>query len=193
MQHTPNETEVKLAVSDPQAARKLLRAAGFRLYKRRVFETNLIFDTPQSTLRDARNVLRVREAGAVRSLTYKGVPTYLKHKSREELELRISDAATMTTILQRLGYQPAFRYEKFRTEYRLPDRTGIATLDETPVGTYFELEGPAEWIDRTAALLHFSEQDYITASYALLYRNWCEKRGIPPTNMVFDPPPAAAR
>ena len=31
-----------------------------------------------------------------------------------------------------------------------PGSRGIAMLDETPVGTYIELEGSEAWIDRTA-------------------------------------------
>ncbi len=43
-------------------------------------------------------------------------------------------------------------------------------LDETPVGVFLELEGPPEWIDRTAGTLGFSEGDYITLSYLELHR-----------------------
>ena len=51
------------------------------------------------------------------SVTYKGRPTITRHKSREELELTLSDAETMALIFERLGFRPVFRYEKYRTEY----------------------------------------------------------------------------
>jgi len=40
-----------------------------------------------------------------------------------------------------------FRYEKYRTTFRLPDSNAWANgllieLDETPIGTFVELEGP---------------------------------------------------
>jgi adenylate cyclase class 2 len=61
----------------------------------------------------------------------------------------------------------------------------MATLDETPIGVFLELEGPAEWIDRVAEELGFDESDYILASYATLYADHCRQRGVKPTDMLF--------
>ena len=180
-----HETEIKLALPDPKTARRLLRAAGFRVSRPRVFEANTVFDTPGQSLRRAANLLRVREAGGTATVTYKGRPLPGRHKSREELELQVADAAAMAGIFARLGFHPASRYEKYRTEFRQPDRAGVAMLDETPIGVFLELEGTAPWIDRTARHLGFQETDYITASYARLYLDWCGRRGRKPTNMVF--------
>jgi len=137
----------------------------------------MVFDTPELSLRRAATLLRVRQAGGVATLTYKGPPVIARHKSREELELEISDARAMAAIIERLGLGPVFRYEKYRTEYRQPRRSGIATLDETPVGIYLELEGTPQWIDRAARKLGFAEDDYITASYARLWLDWCGWHG----------------
>jgi len=185
MAHGPNETEIKLAVPDVKTARRLLRAGGFTISRRRVFESNVIFDTPKLTLRKASTLLRVREAGGVTTVTYKGRPLTAKHKTREELELEIGDAAALGAIFERLGLHPVFRYEKYRTEFRQNRGACMATLDETPVGTYIELEGSPRWIDRTARRLGFSEQDYILLSYARIYLDSCRRRRIKPTNMVF--------
>jgi len=187
MAHGTNETEIKLAVESPQAVRRLLRAAGFTISRRRVFEANVIFDTPKLTLRKAGAVLRVRKAGRLATITYKGRPAVAKYKSREELELEIADGATMTAIVDRLGFSPVFRYEKYRTEYRQRRGAGMAMLDETPVGVYLELEGSPRWIDRTARGMGFSEQDYIVRSYARLYLEWCRRKGLKPGDMVFGP------
>jgi adenylate cyclase class 2 len=185
MSNGPTETEIKLAVPGVRAARKLLRAAGFAVSRRRVFESNVIFDTPRLTLRRASTLLRLRRAGSLTTVTYKGFPSVAKHKSREELELAVTDAPTMDAIFQRLGFRPVFRYEKYRTEYRQGRGVGIATLDETPVGNYLELEGAPAWIDRTARRMGFAERDYITASYARLYLEWCRKNRVTSSNMVF--------
>jgi adenylate cyclase, class 2 len=190
MTHTGREVEIKLRVSGAAEARRMLRAAGFRVSKRRVFEKNTVFDTSSQTLRKSARLLRVREIGKIAKLTYKGPPDGGKHKSREELELDLSDARTIGAIFDRLAYHPAFRYEKFRTEFRQYGSTGIvtggvATVDETPIGVYLELEGAPAWIDRRARKLGFAEKDYITASYARLYVEWCEARGVTPTNMLF--------
>jgi adenylate cyclase class 2 len=185
MTPSPTETEIKLAVPDVRTARKLLRSVGFRIERRRVFEGNTVFDTPRLTLRRASKLLRLRQAGKLVTVTYKGKPQVGKHKSREELELSVTDASMMAAIFERLGFRPVFRYEKYRTEYRLERAAGMATLDETPIGIYVELEGSPTWIDRMAKRMGFGEQDYITASYARLYLDWCRKTRVRPQNMVF--------
>jgi len=179
------ETEIKLAVPDVRAGRRLLRTAGFRVSRRRVFEANTVFDTPRTDLRRACKLLRLREAGVLATLTYKGAPLASRYKSREELETGIADARAMRPILERLGFRPAWRYEKYRTEYKLRRGAGMATLDETPIGVYLELEGSPRWIDRMARVLGFARQDYITASYARLYLEDCQRRGVKPGDLVF--------
>jgi adenylate cyclase class 2 len=179
------ETEIKLAVPDVATARRLLRAAGFRISRRRVFEGNTIFDTTSATLRRKRSLLRMREAGGIRTLTYKGPPVAGKHKSREELEIEIPAARTAAAIFDRLGFHPMFRYEKYRTEYKRAGSSGVATLDETPIGVYLEIEGTPAWIDQTARQLGFGEKDYIVASYGGLYLDWCRREGCKPGDMVF--------
>ncbi len=179
------EIEIKLPLRDLQDGKRRLRQAGFRVWKRRVFEENTLFDTPGLKLRKARSLVRLRRAGRHLKMTYKGPPQPSRHKYREELELDISSAETMAAILDRLGLAPVFRYQKNRTELRQSSGGGVATLDETPIGTYLELEGAPAWIDRTARKLGYSEADYITASYGALYLDWCKKSGRQPGDMVF--------
>lgn len=179
------ETEIKLPVADAATARRMLRRAGFRVSRRRVFEANTVFDTPELGLRASQRLLRVREAGGVVTLTYKGQPAVGRHKSREELELVLSAAAPMAAVLDRLGFRPMFRYEKYRTELRKPGSAGVATVDKTPVGVFVELEGSPRWIDRTARELGFGHGDYITASYGRLYLEWCERNGVAPGDMLL--------
>jgi adenylate cyclase, class 2 len=185
MVHGGHETEIKLAVRDAQHGRDLLRKAGFRVARRRVFESNTVFDTPGLALRKTSRLLRVRVAGTAHTLTYKGPPAPGRHKGREELEVRIPRGGTVPAMLERLGYRPSFRYEKYRTEFMQAGSRGVATLDETPVGVYLELEGAPGWIDRTARKLGFAESAYITASYGRLYLDWCQERGVEPKDMVF--------
>jgi adenylate cyclase class 2 len=185
MSQATQETEIKLAVKDARSARRRLREAGFVVSRPRVFEVNTVLDTPELGLRASSRLLRIRQAGKVATVTFKGVPETGKHKSREELELEISNAATMTSIMERLGYHRVFRYEKYRTEFRQPRRAGIAMLDETPLGVYLELEGTPHWIDLSARRLGFQESDYITASYGRVYLDWCAATGCKPGDMTF--------
>jgi adenylate cyclase class 2 len=101
------------------------------------------------------------------------------------LELAVGSPENLDLILQRLGFVPRFRYEKIRTEWSIPGEEGVLMIDETPIGTYMELEGPPEWIDRLAAQLGYVEADYLNVSYARLYAMECERMGIVATDMVF--------
>jgi adenylate cyclase class 2 len=69
-----------------------------------------------------------------------------------------------------MGLRPWFRYEKYRTTYRLPGVAGLMVeLDETPIGEFLELEGDAQAIDRVAVMLGYGVADYITKSYGQLF------------------------
>lgn len=177
------ETEVKIAITDPKAAARQLLHAGFRRKRARTFEVNVLFDTPEQRLRVAGSLLRVRQSGKDWVLTFKGPARAGRHKSREELEAQLADGEGLPLILERLGFGPVFRYEKYRTEFS--DGQGIATIDETPIGHYLELEGAPAWIDEAALKLGWSAADYITKSYGRLYLEDCERRGVLPSNMTF--------
>ena len=186
--HKPaeRENEIKLALADVSTGRRLLRAAGFRISRSRVFEVNVVFDTPDRRIVGSGALLRLRVVHGKGILTYKGPALDgLVHKSREEIEATLENPADMRLILERLGYESIFRYEKFRAEFYRPGEPGLAMLDETPIGVYLELEGPPRWIDRTARRLGFSAKDYITSSYARLYFEWCAAKGNVPCDMTF--------
>ncbi|MBX9601452.1 MAG: class IV adenylate cyclase [Bryobacteraceae bacterium] len=179
------EVEVKLAVPSAAEACRLLQNAGYQVRRERVFERNDLYDTPDLRLRNRRELIRLRSAGGENLLTYKGPPVAGRHKSRPEVEVAVSNAAAMESILGKLGLSLVFRYEKYRTEYDKPGEPGHVTVDETPIGDFLELEGPGDWIDRTAAALGFAQTQYITASYAALYREHCSRTGETVSNMVF--------
>jgi adenylate cyclase class 2 len=183
------ETEIKLRAPDAAAAAELLTTHGFVLSNPRTHETNSLYDTETRDLQSSGRMLRVREAGGVCKLTFKGPANSGRHKMREEFEVEISDARTLKTIIQRLGYQKTFSYEKFRTEFD-DDGRGTAVLDETPIGVFLELEGATGWIDASAARLGFTESDYITSSYGRLYLEWCDEHHLTPGYMLWPESPA---
>ena len=186
MNDVSNEIEIKLALPENLTPiRRTLRDLGFGVSKKRVHELNVVFDTAESSLRKAGKLIRIRKVAAHSVLTYKGPPKPGRHKSREELETGIPDPVTFEKVLSRLGFNPTFRYEKFRTEYERTGERGVVTLDETPIGNFLELEGPPRWIDRTAKALEFAPRDYITKSYGSLYLDYSAARGTPATDMLF--------
>jgi len=180
----------------------------------RMHEMNLIFDTPDGGLAKHGQLLRIRTetpAPAKKSLkskvagrtllTFKSPPEELaigdvghggdrRHKVREEIETELMDGATMQRIFEGLGLRGWFRYEKYRTTYVLPGRHAWAKgllieVDETPIGTFVELEGPAGAIDRAAKALGFTKRGYIVANYFVLYLAECRRRGEEPGDMLF--------
>jgi adenylate cyclase class 2 len=182
----PVETEIKLRApaGAPEACR-LLEQHGYRPNGPRMLEIDQLYDLPGEELRRSGRLLRVRFSGSQWILTYKGPGAAGPHKSREEIETRIWDGEALTAILNALGYLPSFRYEKYRTKYTAPEEPGFITVDETPMGDFLELEGPGYWIDRTAARLGFSPEEYVTSSYAALYQNYRQSNPAVPKDMTF--------
>jgi adenylate cyclase class 2 len=179
------ETEIKLKVASAARGKYLLRERGrMHLKRKRTFEVNLVFDTPEGRLRAEGRLLRLRQYGDCCTLTYKGPAQPGKHKSREELETTVGSLATQQAIFERLGYRAAFRYEKYRSEYT--DGVGTGVVDETPIGVYLELEGEPAWIDELAARMGFREGEYVTASYGALFQAYVIQQGLHLEHMTFE-------
>jgi adenylate cyclase class 2 len=184
----PVEVEVKLPVADLAEVLARISAAGYQEVESRSFESNVLYDTEEGALRQKQQALRIREYRGEAILTFKGKPIPGKHKQREELETVIGSAEAMAAVLERLGYVPLFRYEKFRRVYAREGALGVITVDETPLGAYLELEGEPAWIDRTAQTLGFAPDDYVTASYATIYLEHCRRTGATPGHFIFSRP-----
>ena len=90
----------------------------------------------------------------------------------------------MALIFESLGLQPAFTYEKWRTEWA--DSSGHCVLDETSIGVFAELEGPSDWIDETAGKLGVELGDFMTLSYGRLFDEWKEQTGSPVNDLTFE-------
>lgn len=183
----PTETEIKIRVGDKARVLDSIAGAGYRQSVARLFESNTIYDTSDGQLRRKEMLLRLRQMGDDSIITWKGPGIPGAYKMRPEIETTLGSAETMAQIFHQLGFDPTFRYEKFRTEFIRDDAPGVITFDETPIGDFLELEGRGEWIDKTAALLGFAPDQYILDSYGKLYLADCERRGVRPTHMVFAP------
>lgn len=210
------ETEIKLRVTDVPALRRRLKQIRARVVTPRTYESNALYDTPKKDLARRGQLIRIRtvqlispSARKIRTLptkvllTYKGPPpksgmtirqatdeprSKSRYKVREEIEIVISDGEQMRRILGALGLCPLFRYEKFRTTYTIPTIRHLKIeVDETPIGTFVELEGSPPSIDRVAKLLGYGHSDYITQTYGALYIAHSRLHGHKPTNMLFPP------
>ena len=183
----PVETEIKFRVDDLPGLSSRLVLARFTLQTPRSFEANVLYDTPTRQMRARTEILRIRNYAGRCILTHKRLPDVGPgedaHKHRIETETEVSDGSVLAQIFHSIGLTPAFRYEKWRTEWS--DGEGHCVVDETPIGNFAELEGSPAWIDRIAALLGIVPGQYITLSYGRLFEAWRDQHGSSAQDLTF--------
>lgn len=178
------EIEIKFKVESLEALAAKLSQLRFSQITPRTHEMNTLFDLPGKPLRARGEVLRLRKYGDDWVLTHKGKSnTKGPHKIRVETETRVAGGEQMEAILRSLQFQPSFRYEKFRAEWKL--EPGHVVIDETPIGNFAEIEGPPDWIDSIARQLAVGTSDYITDTYAGLFLAWKKRTGSSAKEMTF--------
>jgi len=178
-----NEIEIKFRIEDVKSLTRELRREGFHLRTKSTHEMNTLYDLPGGQLRRKGDLLRLRKYGPHWVLTHKTKGSAGRHKKRVETETAVENGTQMHKILQSLGFRPSFHYEKFRAEWN--DETGHVVIDQTPIGNFGEIEGPARWIDRTARALGITPDKYITATYADLFFQWKKQTGSAANEMTF--------
>ena len=178
------EREIKLRFSSPEDARAAVLAAGATPLRGRRLQDDCLLDTNAGALRARGSVLRVRIESGRSLITFKGPVHSGDKKVREELETIVGDGPLTLSILEELGFQAWFRYQKYREEFSIGDV--IIAVDETPVGTFVELEGGARGITETAEALGCGPGDYLLDSYRGLFCEYCRQRGVVVTDMLFE-------
>lgn len=181
-----SEIEIKFRVADLESLMARLRQLGLEQITPRTYEMNTLFDLPGHPLRNRGDLLRLRKYGESWVLTHKAKSKGKDglHKTRIETETRVEDGEKMEAILRALQFEPCFRYEKFRAEWK--GEQGHVVIDETPIGNFAEIEGLPEWIDSMARDLGVSPKEYITETYAGLFFAWKRATGSSAPEMTFD-------
>lgn len=189
------EIEAKIRVESHDPIREQIAAAGAE-YLSKVLETNEIYDSADGSLRRRGCGLRVRatvdERTAARSvkMTFKGPVMPGRFKSREEQEVEVSDADTISRILTGLGFVRILWFEKRRESWHLDDCR--IELDEPPhIGLFVEIEGPDE---RTIATvqrkLGLESVAHEPASYVRMLSLYCDQNGVADRVLCLDSPRA---
>src|SRR6476646_5013762 len=153
------EREVKLRFESAEAARAAVMATGATPVHGRRLQEDSLLDSVSQDLRQRRSALRVRVDGGRSLLTFKGPVQPGVVKVREELETVVGDGHLLMRVLEELGFHVWFRYQKYREEFALDDV--IIAVDETPVGTYVEIEGGEHGIMTTSEALGRAPSDYL--------------------------------
>jgi adenylate cyclase class 2 len=178
------EREVKLAFRDADDARRAILAAGAEPLRGRRLQEDCLLDTKDDQLFGRRCVLRVRMEAGKTLLTFKGPVQDSSMKLREELETVVGDGLLLLRVLEEVGFHVWFRYQKYREEFVHKDV--IVALDETPVGTFVEIEGSEAGIHQMAAALDRKPGDYVLDSYRGLFVKHCQRHGLTATDMLFE-------
>lgn len=180
---------MKLPVDDLDRLRTRLAELGASRVATRSFESNTLFDHPDRRLRGSDCALRVRRCEGRTVLTFKGPATWLEGvRDREEIEVEVTDGEALQDILRGAGLEPSFRYEKWRESWRL--ESFAVVLDDTPMGSFVEIEGPRERLPEAVRALGLDPASAARDSYPSL---WVDHRQRHPeldlpTDMVFDAP-----
>jgi adenylate cyclase class 2 len=158
------EIEAKFLVPDLAAVRALALEQGAMLHAARRMEHNLRFDTPDGALTRAHKLLRLRQAGAIH-ITYKHAHTPEK---RTEIELEVDEFNATRSLLEALGFQVVFGYEKYRETFTLG--SCLLMLDELPFGCYLEVEGPSlQAVQSGARALEMEWSQRVMDSYRSIF------------------------
>jgi len=189
----PVEIEAKMTVESFDPVRTRLREAGASGPVEH-HEVNTFFDTEDRSLLAADEGLRLRldrlvAAGTDRHvITYKGPRQLGPLKSREELEVEVSDPAGATALLERLGYLRTLSFEKRRESWEL-DRCKVE-LDELPhLGKFVEIEGPDEaTVMRLRERLGLASRPIVKSGYISLLMSHLQERGKTTKDVTFPAP-----
>jgi len=178
------EIEVKFPLQNRQELTRKLHELGAQRRYPETFEDNIVLDR-RGELRTKGALLRVRKFGKYALATFKG-PMSIEAtgiKTREEVQTGVESFELAIQLFDSLGFKPVFRYQKYREVWRF--REVEIVLDRTPIGEYFEIEGPMETIRTIAGELGMNFDQAIRLTYADLYRQARRTRADLPEHMVF--------
>lgn len=177
------EREVKLRFPSVDEARAAVIAAGASPLRSRRLQEDAMFDTLDESLRRQGSALRIRSESGRSLLTLKGPVQPGPMKLREEHETVVADGDVLRQVLQNLGLQIWFRYQKYREEFAAEDVT--IAVDETPIGTFLEIEGGETAILQMTRALGRTPDDFILDSYRSLFLVHRARFGLDCNDMVF--------
>ena len=185
------EAKMKVDSFDPVRAKlRDARASGPNEH----FEVNTFFDTEDRSLMAADEGLRLRRdrdvaAGTEKNIiTFKGPRQPGPLKSREEVELDVSDSAAAVQLLERLGYLRTLSFEKRRESWKL-DNCKVE-LDEVPhLGRFVEVEGPDEpSVMKVREKLGLASRPIVKSSYIAMLMSHLQERGQATKTVTFETP-----
>lgn len=180
-QSAPEEWELKFSCTSLEDLRERLRELEAERLGAAGAEDNYIYDR-EGRLKKTGELLRLRLDRQGARVTYKGPARFEEGvKVRIEHETRVDDAEQLASILEGLGYEVVYRYQKKREEWYIGGVT--VALDHTPIGDFVEFEGSGA--NTIARRFGFEVDDAESRNYIELYESYREDNPDAPPNMVF--------
>jgi len=183
------EIEAKVKVESLEEIAERLTALGGAL-QYELLQADTYFDDAGRTLLASDCGLRLRRqkgrAGEKVLLTYKGPRQKTHFKSRDEIEIEVSDFASAVELLTAVGYQKALVFEKRRQVWHFLEST--VCLDELPLlGSFLEIEASSEQaVADTLRELDLADMRHISESYAHLISAKLNELGPDQMEAFFD-------
>ncbi|MBN1896380.1 MAG: class IV adenylate cyclase [Candidatus Aenigmarchaeota archaeon] len=177
------EIEVKFRIGDTKPYEEKLEKLGAKFIESGL-ERNIKYKG--NGLEKTKDLLRLRTYGGKIVLTHKRKPKNHNpdFKVQEETDVIVDISENAKKILERLGYEKSWIYEKRRQIWILD---GVEVLiDELPlIGNFIEIEGSEEEIKSTAKKLGFYMKDASTKNYGEEYKIWRKSMGLPKEDLIF--------
>jgi adenylate cyclase class 2 len=175
------EIEAKFYLPQLDDIRAQIQSLDGYLLKSRILEHNLRFDTASRDLSGRHSLLRLRQDQST-ILTYKHADSVVE---RTEIEIEVNDFDTTKALLEAIGFEAFFIYEKYRETYSLKPCTIM--LDELPFGHFIEIEGESlEDVKQIAAKLDLPWEKRVKRNYPSLFYALQKKLNLPFRDATFE-------
>ena len=143
-------------------------------------EINTFFDR-KKLHRNKNELLRLREAKSGKNTEY--IVTFKRKKKRDgdglkyqdEFEYTVSCGEKFSQVLENMGYEKVFLFEKKRRSYLLDNC--LVEIDEIPqLGFFCEVEGAnSKAIEQVLARIGYSDAKLISIGYGTLIKKYLNK------------------
>lgn len=163
-------------------------------YAGRAYEKTTMLDNKEKTMNKADARLRVRQISQKKDEKDSKIEFSYKRrikasggiKQEKEIETAFTvDINSFFSILNKMGYEIATSYERYRETYKTKDVK--ITLDEFPFGHILEIEGGEKNINEICDFLKLNKEKSYALSCDDVYVELCKKRNIKPKDhILFD-------
>lgn len=183
------ETELKAVVEDLERCRAAVERAGGVLEMEGHLQDNR-YEDEAGVMRKQDHVLRVRIFhGGGRdeaSLEWKGPTRQIGGlKAREEIGTKVADAAALTEIIEKLGYEVTRTIDREIAQYALLGAT--VRFERYPrMDDLVEVEGSAEAIDRAIRAMELPRDSFTTDSLPAFMERYQQRTGKRPVVCAAD-------